>query len=634
MIGFWTGDMAGVLLFLPMIAMLFISDLRQNLIRKLVSAFSSVGPFVALIGFPAIVITGIYLSTTQYSGHFIVTVFVFIPIAIAGALHGITGSVLVSFVSSLLLATGFAFFHVWDIPSVGAQVFLIAMCSIGLVIGSLSDRSLANQKNMEVSEERFKHFVASSSDWYWEMGEDLRFSYISPDHLSVTGYDPKKFILKERTELSSKLIDDNNWQAHLEDLNNHRPFRNFEYEFLKADGTPIHVRIQGAPIFNSEGKFCGYRGTANDITELFNSQSAHEHEVNLRHKLLEVSEVGFWYVDLNGKTLDVNPAMCKMLGRPYNDIVGKRTIDLFNSKDEAFLQKQYLQRRKGLKATYEFVFVRPDGTAVTCLNNATPVMGEDGKPIGSVGMWTDISAQKEAQHELSRMGRLAAINEMGSSILHEINTPIQTASLTAYLGLMDCKNKTATVEGLAENLENIRDALDRVAQVEARIRRFMSGEKSQLIETDINQSIKMAAELMDSELRSHQTSIKLDLNHNLPKGMVDAVELEQVLINLYKNASEAMVDIAPENKEICVSSAVEEGQKIIITVSDIGSGVCDDLKEHIFDSFKTSKSGGTGMGLSLCRNIIEGFGGSIDVECDDGAGCSFVLLLPLAKDIA
>ncbi len=357
-------------------------------------------------------------------------------------------------------------------------------------------------------------------------------------------------------------------------------------------------------------------------------------EIEFRNQLLASTREGYTRDDAEGIIRDVNPAMCELIGLPWEDIVGKPFTNFMGLQDKDFIANKHMDHLQGNSDLYELTLLRPDGEKIPCLVNATPFLDDNGKPIGSIAMFTDISEIRKTQNELSRMGRLVAVNEMGSSILHEINSPIQTTSSTAYLALMDYENGKATVEGMAEGMRFVQDAMETISQVEVRIRRFMNGEPSKLEATDVNKTIKLAVELISAEARQHQVHLKLNLQPNLPQGMADTVELEQVFINLIKNACEAMKDVDPEDKNIDVRSELGGDSRIKVTVSDSGSGVAEEMRETIFEAFKTTKSGGTGMGLSICRNIMEGFGGAIEYFPNEINGSSFVLLIPVAKEEA
>lgn len=137
----------------------------------------------------------------------------------------------------------------------------------------ISERKLAEEE-LEGNQDAFRDFTESSSDWYWEMDEDLRFAHISKGYRSYAGVDPSFYIGKTRQEATAENANDEKWLQHIDDLEHHRPFRDFTFELKTSDGTPSAARISGKPLFNHDGVFRGYRGTGSDITEQWQAEEA------------------------------------------------------------------------------------------------------------------------------------------------------------------------------------------------------------------------------------------------------------------------------------------------------------------------------------------------------------------------
>lgn len=498
--GFWTGDLAGTLIFLPAIILLLSKRLNRQAMSIIKNDLFTPMGLIFLLVLPLASIAAIYFHFEDHRSHHIYIVFLFIPLVTTAILYGLAGGIMAGFASCIILSTLFTLDPPPDFPVVDVQALLIAVSLFSLVTGGLTSRNRS--------------------------------------------------------------------------------------------------------------------------------------EIELRNQLLSSTQEGYMRDDANRVIRDVNPAMCKLLGLPRGDIIGKPFVDFIGNRDKDFINSQYQKRLDGISGGYEITLYSTKGKAIPCFVTGTPIVDDGGNVTGTFAMYTDISGIKKTQSELARMGRLVAVNEMGSSILHEINSPIQTTSSTAYLALKDYENGKATLEGVIESMRFVQDAMETISQVETRIRRFMNGEPSKLEVTDINKTITLAIELISAEARQHQVHLELNLQPNLPQGMADTVELEQVLINLIKNACEAMVDVDPKIKDIDIRSEMGDDGRIKVTVSDNGSGVPEDLRERIFEAFKTTKSSGTGMGLSICRNIMEGFGGTIEYFPNEINGSSFVLSIPLAKEQA
>lgn len=150
-----------------------------------------------------------------------------------------------------------------------------AITKVGSVSVDLTDQVVAQRKLAE-SEARFRDFAEVASDWLWEMDDQLRFSYFSRRTGDVTGFDPSIYLGRRRTDASAEDTDHEKWRRHLDDLENHRPFRDFEYQFKDGKGNLRSARISGKPLFTEDGRFAGYRGTGTDVTEERRAQKARD----------------------------------------------------------------------------------------------------------------------------------------------------------------------------------------------------------------------------------------------------------------------------------------------------------------------------------------------------------------------
>lgn len=156
-----------------------------------------------------------------------------------------------------------------DATSYPANEFRAVVESVNKLVGSISSHMQGRAKAAEAlmeSEQRFRSFAEIASDWLWEMDQDLRFTYFSPRAGEVLGFDVNHAIGKSRRELSSELIERPKWQQHMDDLENHRPFRNFTYDIYRPVGGSRTISINGEPVFDGKGVFTGYRGTGRDVT--------------------------------------------------------------------------------------------------------------------------------------------------------------------------------------------------------------------------------------------------------------------------------------------------------------------------------------------------------------------------------
>jgi C4-dicarboxylate-specific signal transduction histidine kinase len=236
-------------------------------------------------------------------------------------------------------------------------------------------------------------------------------------------------------------------------------------------------------------------------------------------------------------------------------------------------------------------------------------------------------ALHEAQAELAHVNRVTAMGQLAASISHEVMQPI-TAGIN---------NAEAALHWLdAENLAEVRDALghavkegNRAIDVIGRIRALIKKAPPRKDALDINQAIREVVELTRGEVVKNNISVQTQLADGLPRIHGDKVQLQQVILNLIINAVEAMSSVPEGSRELLISTRKDVGG-VVVVVQDSGPGLSPESVDRLFDAFYTTKAGGMGMGLSICRSIVEAHGGQIVASRDVGPGATFQLTLPLA----
>ncbi len=393
-----------------------------------------------------------------------------------------------------------------------------------------------------------------------------------------------------------------------------------------------------------------------DITQRKLAEEIRDREIRLRKNLIETTLEGYWQIDPNGMTVDVNPAMCRILGRSRKEIIGKRIYDFVDAKNTKIFKAEIAARKDGKFRAYEIALQRPDGTNISCINNPTPILDKNGLRVGSVGMWTDITERKQAEKALKKTHReledrvvertkeLALAKEMAenanqvkgeflASMSHELRTP-----LNAILGFSESmKEETFGPVGSDKNreylddiynsgqhlLKLINDILD-VSAIEADSLKLY--EENVNLTDAINASLRMIKPRADKE----KIIVSSSIDASLPQIYVDERRVTQILLNLLNNA----VKFTPECGEVSVSVQLNDDASIAVSIADTGIGMDDEevaLAMNMFgqvDSGLDRKHEGTGLGLPMSKGLMELHGGTLEVKSEKGKGTSVTVTFP------
>jgi len=380
----------------------------------------------------------------------------------------------------------------------------------------IEDRKLAELALRE-SEQRFRDYAETASDWLWETGPDHRIIAIS-EPINVTGLVSSRLPGVTRWEVASDFeTEPDKWRRHREALDAYRPFRDFVYSIINQSGSRIYVRTSGKPFFDVDGNFLGYRGTGTEVTALKRAEQA---EQDLR----------------------------------------------------------------------------------------------------------------TAQAELAHVTRVTMLGELTASIAHEVNQPLAAVVANAEASLRWLNREEPDLAAARRSVEWVIDDGCRASDVIRRVRALAKKSDMETVPLELNQVVNEAATLVERELVQHRISLRTELTPALPEILGDRVQLQQVIINLLMNGIEAMEPVTDRPRELLIQTGKDDTGYLILRVADSGIGISAENANRVFDAFFTTKSSGLGMGLSICRSIVEAHGGRMSASNNDGPGATFQLLLPLHRE--
>jgi len=299
--------------------------------------------------------------------------------------------------------------------------------------------------------------------------------------------------------------------------------------------------------------------------------------------------------------------------------------------------------QEGIDATgavqpYEKEYFRKDGSRVPVLIGSAAFDEQRDQGLAFVLDLTERKRAEEAflkvQMQLAHANRVATMGQLSASITHEVKQPIGAAVANALAALRFLARRPPELEEVRETLEAIVEAGHRAGEIVDRIRGLIKKAPPRKECLDINAGIREVIELTRGESVQNGISMQADLADGLPLIEGDRVQLQQVILNLIVNAVEAMSGASDGTRELLVSSRKADPDGVLVGVRDSGPGLAPETFEHVFDAFYTTKPGGLGMGLSICRSIIEAHGGRLWASANLPRGASFQFALPAIANTA
>ena len=295
------------------------------------------------------------------------------------------------------------------------------------VIQDITDRKRAEEALQE-SETRYRLLADNATDVIWTSGLDAQLTYISPSVTRLLGFTVEEAMARTMQQVYApasfeKAMRVFSEEMAIESAGNADPTRSrmIELELVRKDGITVPVEANFCFLRDPTGKAIGVLAIARDITERKNAAKAlHESELRFR-TILQTANEGFWLIDNDTVTTDLNPRMCAMLGRNREEVFGRKIFDFVDSENKAIFEQQIGLRAQGEVGAYEIALSRPDGSNVLCQFNSTPLFDGSGNKVGSFAMVTDISARKRAEIALrtseERFSRFFRSSPVGTSIL-------------------------------------------------------------------------------------------------------------------------------------------------------------------------------------------------------------------------
>jgi PAS domain S-box-containing protein len=526
------------------------------------------------------------------------------------------------------------------LESTGQPVFSASGKLVEIVTTQLdvTERKLAEQALRE-SEAKFRDYAESAADWYWETDPDHKFTRVTDyERRLALGLAPTSRIGLARWEFATDVESEpEKWQLHRSMLGARQPFRDFVYRAARRDGSPVYYKISGKPVFDANGEFRGYRGTGTDVTAITRAQEAlRESERSLR---LAIDGIAGLVAVLapNGELEAVNRQLFEYFGRSLEELKNWGTNDAVHPEDLPRVLELFKKgMASGIPFNFELRVRRFDGEYRWFENRHVPILDDSGRIARWYLLLTDIEDRTRAlarleqmQSDFVHMNRVSVMGELVASLSHEITQPIASTHIYACAAQNFLDMQPPNLGEVREALAGIVGNASRAGDIIDRIRDQVRKAPPRKEQFDLNAAIDEVIVLGRSAITKNRVWVQTRLSEGLCPVHGDRVQLQQVVLNLLLNAVEAMGSVEAAPRELLISTR-QDHTGVLVAVHDSGPGIDPEQLDRIFNSFYTTKPSGTGMGLSICRSIIDAHGGRLWAEANEPRGAIFQFTLPVA----
>ncbi len=409
----------------------------------------------------------------------------------------------------------------------------------------------------------------------------------------------------------------------------------FEHRLLMPDGSVKYVHVVGHASKEDESRTPEFVGAITDITARKRAEEILRRSEAYLSEAQRLSHTGSWAgIPATGEHTYWSEEAFRVLG--FDPAGGPPRFEelqrRFHPDDRARTTEHFKRAiREKVDWDVSYRIVHPGGEIREIQSIGHPVFGPSGDVVEVVGTVMDVTERRRAEEDrqaLAHANRITTMGQLTASIAHEVNQPIAAVVTNAQAALRWLNMQPPDPEEVRQALDRIVSNGRRAGDVIGRIRGLVTKTPPRKDRLDINDTIREIIALTRSELRSSGTSLQTQLADGLPLVRGDRIQLQQVMLNLILNAVEAMSGSDEGSRELLISSEGDGANGVRIAVRDWGPGLKPESLDRLFDAFYTTKPDGMGMGLSICRSIIEAHGGRLWATRNQPQGAVFQFTLP------
>jgi len=351
-----------------------------------------------------------------------------------------------------------------------------------------------------------------------------------------------------------------------------------------------------------------------------------QYELEQRHDMVLNSVCdGIYGVDLNGNCTFINKAMETLTGWSGEDIISKNQHSIMHhthrdgsphKAEECPVYRTFMDDQP--RFIEDDVFWKKNGDSIPVEYSSTPIKDQEGQTVGSVVVFRDISERKMIEEkdmqyraDLAHVSRLNTLGGMATGLAHELNQPLTAIATNAYAAIQLIEADNIDREQLIEIMEKTNQHAERAGNIIRHLRSLSKKDISESSLVNINELIKGVLTLLKHEIKKLQVKLTLKLDSSLPLVYCQSIQIDQVILNLCKNAIEVLEKNKVDERMLTIHSRLNDNGAVQIAIEDNGEGTKTSVLDELFEPFISSKSEGMGLGLSICKNIIEAHHGNL-----------------------
>jgi len=485
------------------------------------------------------------------------------------------------------------------------------------------------------SRESLENILESMEGGVLAIDKDCRITFFNRAAEEITGYTKKEALNQDCYQIMKSELCEDVCPAE-EVMESGRTIFNYEVKLTNKTGDDVPVNVTTSPLLSRKGEVIGAVENFRDLTKHKGLWGKLRQERNKAQQYLNIAGVIIVAINNDGVVTLINKKGCEVLGYEEDELIGKNWYDL--CVPERFREERkkdfygLMAGREEMVVDYENIILTKSGQERIIAWHNT-LITDDGKTIGTLSSGEDITKRKQTEDELIRSEKMASLGQLAASVAHEVNNPLAGIMVYVKLLLKKFKEGKLQTEGTDEQLLKMQKELERTTRIIRNLLDFARQSEPTMAPIDLNKVVEAALLLVGNQISLDNINLIKTLNPQLPYVLADFDKIQQVLINIMLNATQAM----PDGGSLTISTSVAEGIRINdeirntvrITISDTGIGIPPENLDKLFTPFFTTKEKGkgVGLGLSVVHGIIQKHNGKIEVNSKPDEGTTFRIYL-------